>query len=308
VMTFSRELDDLLGGGVPLKQLTEFAGAPGVGKTQLAMQLALNAQIPIPFGGVDGTAVYIDTEGSFLAHRALQMAEALVAHLRAAAANDEQRAAAARLQPQTMLDRLLVYRVHDSMEQLAAIRAVSELALERPLRLIAVDSIAFHLRHADLSYTKRLQMVGSMAQTLTTLATTRSLAAVVINQVTTKVNDALHTSSLVPALGESWAHVCHVQLMLAWRDGQRLATLYKGGPPGEAAYAVSADGVRSSDALAPPPPVEHAQQRIVPQSQQPPPTRNSAAPPTHGGGGAQVGKRAADEEVVARPRPPPAMR
>lgn len=34
---------------------------PGVGKTQLGMQLALDVQLPAAFGGFAGTAVYIDT-------------------------------------------------------------------------------------------------------------------------------------------------------------------------------------------------------------------------------------------------------
>ena len=37
--------------------ITEFVGAPGVGKTQLATQLALDAQIPALFSGVGGRCV-----------------------------------------------------------------------------------------------------------------------------------------------------------------------------------------------------------------------------------------------------------
>ena len=77
---------------------------------------------------------------------------------------------------------------------------------------MVVDSIAFHLRHAEMSYAKRLQTVGAMAQALVSLALSRSLAAVAINQVTTKVNDAASVSSLVPALGESQAHITPLRL------------------------------------------------------------------------------------------------
>lgn len=48
----------MLGGGVPLTKLSEFCGAPGIGKTQLGMQLAVNVQIPDSLGGVAGEAVY----------------------------------------------------------------------------------------------------------------------------------------------------------------------------------------------------------------------------------------------------------
>lgn len=35
IITFSESLDNMLGGGVPLCKITEFCGAPGVGKTQI---------------------------------------------------------------------------------------------------------------------------------------------------------------------------------------------------------------------------------------------------------------------------------
>lgn len=57
--TLCAEWDGMLGGGVPLTKITEFCGAPGIGKTQLGMQLAMNVQIPTEFGGNGGEAVYI---------------------------------------------------------------------------------------------------------------------------------------------------------------------------------------------------------------------------------------------------------
>jgi len=35
IVSFSEQLDNLLGGGVALGKMTEFCGAPGIGKTQL---------------------------------------------------------------------------------------------------------------------------------------------------------------------------------------------------------------------------------------------------------------------------------
>lgn len=83
-----------------------------------------------------------------------------------------------------------------------------------------------------------------------------------INQVTTRANEVLGTSGLAPALGEAWAHMCNVQVSLEWCDGVRLAALSKGRGPGEAQFAVTADGIRSADPstklLRPPRPVEAA--------------------------------------------------
>ncbi|NPA99244.1 MAG: DNA repair and recombination protein RadA, partial [Crenarchaeota archaeon] len=46
ISTGSRALDELLGGGVPTGELTEFAGPFGSGKSQLAFQLSVNVQLP----------------------------------------------------------------------------------------------------------------------------------------------------------------------------------------------------------------------------------------------------------------------
>ncbi len=35
IITFSEQIDSLLGGGVPLCKITELCGAPGIGKTQI---------------------------------------------------------------------------------------------------------------------------------------------------------------------------------------------------------------------------------------------------------------------------------
>ena len=63
IVTYCQELDQLLGGGIALGQVTEVCGSPGAGKTQLAMQLAVMCRLPKSFGGVEGKTLYIDAEG-----------------------------------------------------------------------------------------------------------------------------------------------------------------------------------------------------------------------------------------------------
>ena len=92
--------------------MTEICGAPGVGKTQVSIQLAVNALIPEVFEGVGGKIggggreslesdrkqksteciieesdsrafVYVfDTEGSFVPQRIIEIAEATVGHFK----------------------------------------------------------------------------------------------------------------------------------------------------------------------------------------------------------------------------------
>lgn len=75
IVTFSRAVDSMLGGGLAKGEVTEIAGLPGVGKTQLSMQLCVDASLPTTFGGVAGESVYIDTEGSFSPERCFTMAK-----------------------------------------------------------------------------------------------------------------------------------------------------------------------------------------------------------------------------------------
>lgn len=64
-----------------LGKMTEVCGVAGAGKTQFCMQLAVDVTIPEEFGGVCGHAVYVDTEGSLVAERLAEMAEATVQHI-----------------------------------------------------------------------------------------------------------------------------------------------------------------------------------------------------------------------------------
>jgi RAD51-like protein 2 len=91
IITFCKEIDVMLGGGIPIGQITEVCGVPGIGKTQLGMQLALNVQIPEVFQGSEGKCIYIDTEGSFLPERVYDIAKELSNHLKRLANHNFQR-------------------------------------------------------------------------------------------------------------------------------------------------------------------------------------------------------------------------
>ena len=56
-------IDDLLHGGFRSGLLTEICGEAGAGKTQLCLQLLLQAGLPKELGGLDGAACYVSTEG-----------------------------------------------------------------------------------------------------------------------------------------------------------------------------------------------------------------------------------------------------
>ncbi|GAI89456.1 unnamed protein product, partial [marine sediment metagenome] len=77
ITTSSQELDDLFGGGIETGCVVEFFGEFRTGKTQIAHQLCVNVQLPEEDGGLNGNALYIDTEGTFRPERIIQMSEGL---------------------------------------------------------------------------------------------------------------------------------------------------------------------------------------------------------------------------------------
>jgi RecA/RadA recombinase len=66
---FNGELDVFLKGGITHGHITEFSGAPGLGKTQLCLQLAFSNTL---HGGASNGVLYIDTEGAFNSSRCVQ--------------------------------------------------------------------------------------------------------------------------------------------------------------------------------------------------------------------------------------------
>ncbi|XP_007259499.3 DNA repair protein RAD51 homolog 3 [Astyanax mexicanus] len=247
VVTFCSELDAVLGGGVPVGKTTEICGAPGVGKTQLCIQLAVDVQIPLCFGGLGGKAVYIDTEGSFVVQRVVDMAEAAVEHCTLLAEDEEQRKALEEFTKEKILSGIFLIRCHGYVELLAEAYLLPDFLAKHPeVRLVVIDSIAFPFRHDFDDLSQRTRLLNGLAQKLILLATQHSAAIVLTNQMTTKVSDG--QSKLIPALGESWGHAATQRLILHWDGVKRMASLCKSPNQKEATvqYQITGQGFRDS--------------------------------------------------------------
>jgi RAD51-like protein 2 len=195
------------------------------------MQLACDVQIPEAFSGCGGQAIYIDTEGSFVPRRVHEIANALVDHMKRAAEREHRPdliEAAACVTTKSVMQNIFYFRVYDYVEQLSCVKSLPKFLRAHPnVRLIVIDSIAFHFRRDFDDMALRARMLTGHAQDLLELAEQSDLAVVLTNQVTTKINNVTKASQLVPALGESWAHACTNRIMLNWRGEERWAQLIK---------------------------------------------------------------------------------
>ena len=225
IVSFCRAIDQLFWtGGIPLGSLTEVAGLPGAGKTQLAMQLAVTARLPQFLGGVQGQTIYIDTEGSLVPERIYDMAQALLIHIQGTL--NKRRHAHARPSsssttpttptpttlpkdfdsPESILEKIHVFRVYDSAALLSTLYSLPhwietlgtstttgtsrqddpshQQSSSLPIKLIIVDSIAFPFRSSSTPW-QSAQSLTQLAGFLNDLASQYQLAVVCINHMTT---------------------------------------------------------------------------------------------------------------------------
>ena len=242
-------LDRFLEGGLDVDgSITEIAGEAGAGKTQLALQLMLQAQLPSPHGGLGGGAVYLhgDTSNVEPALKRLHtIAEAFAARHASMGADVEM-----------LKSRIFVMQV-DSPEDLWQVidERLSTFLREQPVRLIVIDSLGGLYRGADAptgsahagaaanpyaaqaeQAKQRARLVLKLAARLKYISSKSNVAVVVLNQVTDKpFDDGQYRAAApwersadvcglpdgggarVPALGPAWASCVNSRLVLTRR-------------------------------------------------------------------------------------------
>ena len=78
INTGCKSFNDLLGGGMETQAIVELYGEFGSGKTQVAHLMAINVQLPLEMGGLNGSVIIIDTENTFRPERIDQMVHGLL--------------------------------------------------------------------------------------------------------------------------------------------------------------------------------------------------------------------------------------
>ncbi|MFX1386278.1 MAG: DNA repair and recombination protein RadA [Promethearchaeota archaeon] len=231
ITTGSQELDDLLGGGVETGSLIEFFGEFRTGKTQIMHQLCVNVQLPEEKGGIEGKALYIDTEGTFRPERIIQMAEGLD------------------LDHKKVLKNIIFGRAYNSDHQILLIKESANLIKEQNIKLIVVDSLIGHFRSEYIgrgTLASRQQTINSHLHDLLRLCDIYpNLAIVVTNQVQAKP-DVFYGNPLQAAGGNVVAHGSTIRIYLRKGKGeQRIAKVVDAPhlPEGEAIFSITENGI-----------------------------------------------------------------
>jgi len=231
ISTGSQELDDLLGGGLETGCVTEFFGEFRTGKTQIMHQLCVNVQLSREKGGLEGNALYIDTEGTFRPERIIQMSEALD------------------LDHKKVLKNIVFGRAYNSDHQILLIKEAANLIKERNIKVIVVDSLIGHFRSEYIgrgTLANRQQLINSHLHDLLRLADIHpELGIVVTNQVQSKP-DVFYGNPLRATGGNVVAHGSTIRVFLRKGKGeQRVAKMVDAPhlPEGEAVFSITENGI-----------------------------------------------------------------
>ena len=229
--TSSSTFDELLGGGVETQSITEFYGQYGSGKTQFMLQLAVNAQLPVEQGGLGGEVAIIDTENTFRPERIISMAKAL------------------ELDPDEVLTKIHVGRAYNSHQQMLMVKKVKEIAKEKPIKMLAVDSLTGAFRAEYIGRGTLAERQGKINAHMSALARFGDLhnaAVVVTNQVSSNPA-AFFGDPTKPIGGNIVGHTSKFRIYLRrGKAGKRVCRLVDSPhlPENEALVSITEDGIR----------------------------------------------------------------
>ncbi|XP_073521561.1 DNA repair protein RAD51 homolog 4 [Phyllobates terribilis] len=212
--TGNKKLDLLLDSGLYTGEVTEIAGAPGSGKTQLCQSIAVNVATSL-----QQRVCYIDTTGGLTGTRLLQLIQGKTQH------EDEQVASLERIQVIRIFD---AYKLLDVLQDVRHSFSQQLLRSGETLRLVVVDSacaVIYPLLGGK--QTEGMAVMMYIAKELQTLAHDFSLAVLVTNHIT---KDG--SAGFRPALGRSWSFVPSTRIQIHRdernkQNGNRLMSLVK---------------------------------------------------------------------------------
>ena len=229
------EVDDLLGGGVETQSITEVYGEFGAGKSQVTHQLAVNVQLPSEHGGLEGSAIFVDSEDTFRPERIDQMVRGhddevlqdtmeLFGMEEASADNEEDIEALV----EAVLDNIHVAKAFNSNHQILLAEKAKELASESqdeefPVRLLCVDSLTAHFRAEYVGrgeLAERQQKLNKHLHDLMRVGDLNNTAVVVTNQVAANP-DSFFGDPTQPIGGNILGHTSTFRIYLRKSKGNK---------------------------------------------------------------------------------------
>jgi DNA repair protein RadA len=205
----SKNLDNLLGGGIETRSITELYGEYGSGKTQICHTLCVTVQKNAQLSGLAGNALYIDTENTFRPERIVSIANAR------------------NLNPEPILENIIVAKAYNSSHQEVIIEEAANVIQLHGIRLLVVDSAVSHYRAEYLGralLSERQQKMNRFLHILLRIAETCSVAVVITNQIQSSP-DSLFGDPFRPTGGNIMGHTTTYRIYLKKAGKNRIARM-----------------------------------------------------------------------------------
>lgn len=212
--TGSKKLDELLGGGIETRAVTEFYGEFGSGKSQICHTLCVLAQLPKEQGGLSGSVLYIDAEGTFRPKRVRKIITSRFPEMPAEEVNK-------------IMSNVIIQRTYNTEKLWTFIKHAGKVIMEKNVKLIIIDSL-ISLYRADFigrgQLSDRQQRLNAFMHKLTRIAEYFNIAVVFTNQVMA-APDTFFGDPIKPAGGNIVAHGSTYRIYLKKAGANRIATM-----------------------------------------------------------------------------------
>ena len=208
IATGSKNLDELLGGGIETRAITELYGEYGTGKTQICLTLCVTVQQNESEDNLS-RALYVDTENTFRPERIASIASAR------------------KIDPNRALENIIVAKAYNSSHQEVIIQESANIINLNNIKIMIVDSIVSHYRAEFLGrsfLSERQQRINRLLHILLRIAETCKVAVVITNQIQSSP-DAIFGDPHKATGGNVMAHASTYRLYLKKAGKNRIARM-----------------------------------------------------------------------------------
>lgn len=208
ISTGSKNLDELLDGGIETRAITELYGEYGTGKTQICHTLCVTVQQSKAEDNIS-RALYIDTENTFRPERIASIASAR------------------KIDPSVALENVIVAKAYNSSHQEVIIQESPNVINLHNIKIMIVDSIVSHYRAEYLGrsvLSERQQRINRLLHILLRIAETCKIAVVITNQIQSSP-DAIFGDPNRATGGNVMAHTSTYRLYLKKAGKNRIARM-----------------------------------------------------------------------------------
>jgi len=209
ISTGSKNLDDLLEGGIETRAVTEIYGEYGTGKTQICHTLCLLVQQKKSKEWINSKALYIDTENTFRPERIVSIA------------------LSRNLDPDKALENIIIAKAYNSAHQELIVEQTGPIIDTNKVKLLIVDSAVAHYRAEFLgraTLSDRQQRLNKFMHMLLRIAETYNVAVLATNQIQSSP-DAIFGDAFKPTGGHVVAHTSTYRIYLKRSGKNRIARM-----------------------------------------------------------------------------------